>query len=202
MMKTQTALALLELDSVPFGILTADAMLKEAPIAVLRAGTVHNGKYLILIGGSVAAVEVAFQKGQSVGQTHLLDMVFLPNVHPAVYAACQGTRNSCGSDALAVIEMATVSAILKSADAAVKGAGVDLVELRLADDLGGKALAIYAGPVEETETAAVLSEASLENREILLSKVIIPRIDAEIAGQINHSTYFSKTEAISLEQGE
>jgi len=201
-MKKQTALALLELDSVPFGILSADALLKEAPISVLKAGTVHNGKYLILIGGSVASVEVAFQKGIAVGQMHLLDAVFLPDVHETVYAACLGTRKVCGSAALAVIEMATVSAVLKSADAAVKGAEVELVELRLADDLGGKALAIYAGTVEAVETAAILSEESLENREILLGKAIIPRIDPELGQQIDGSTYFSRTELKDLEQGE
>ena len=80
-MKQQDALALIELDSIPAGILTADAMLKEAPIAVLKSGTVHNGKYLILIGGSVAAVGMAFAKGMSRGQDYLLDAVFLPDIH-------------------------------------------------------------------------------------------------------------------------
>ena len=79
-MKQQTALALIELDSIPVGILTADAMLKEAPVSVLKSGTVHNGKYLILLGGSVASVETAFSKGMSKGENHLLDAVFLPDI--------------------------------------------------------------------------------------------------------------------------
>ncbi|MCF6239125.1 MAG: BMC domain-containing protein [Candidatus Marinimicrobia bacterium] len=201
-MKQQAALALLELDSVPFGIFTADAMLKEAPISVLKSGTVHNGKYLILIGGSVASVETAFTKGMGKGKEHLLDAVFLPNIHDGVYEACLGERMKCGSEALSVIEMATVSAILKSADAAMKGADVELVELRLADDLGGKSIAIYAGKVEEVETAIALSESALENSEIMLSQTIIPRIDPEIAKQINASTYFSRSELTKLAQGE
>ncbi len=201
-MKQQAALALIELDSIPFGIFTADAMLKEAPISVLKSGTVHNGKYLILIGGSVASVELAFGKGMSKGREHLLDAVFLPNVHDDVYEACLGNRNPCGSEALSVIEMATVSAILQSADAAMKGANVELVELRLADDLGGKSIAIYAGKVEEVETAINLSEAALDNPEIILSQAIIPWIDPEIAKQINASTYFSRSELNQLMQGE
>ena len=201
-MKSQVALALIELDSVPAGIFTADAMLKEAPIALLKSGTVHNGKYLILVGGSVASVGMAFAKGMSKGQDHLLDAVFLPDIHESVYQACMGTRQSCGSEALSVMEMATVAAILKSADAAVKGADVQLVELRLADDLGGKSIAIYAGKVEDVEMALNLSEAALENKAFLLSQSIIPRIDPDLAKQLNSSTSFSATDLATLEQGE
>ncbi len=201
-MKQQAALALIELDSIPVGIFTADAMLKEAPVAVLKSGTVHNGKYLVLVGGTVASVELAFTKGIAKGKAHLLDAVFLPNIHSSVYQACLGTRMTCGSDALGAIEMATVSSILRSADAAMKGAQVDLVELRLADDLGGKSIAIYAGKVEEVETAINLSETTLETPEHLLSQTIIPRIDQEIAKQIDGSTYFSKADLAQLDQGE
>lgn len=201
-MKPQPALALIELDSIPCGVLTADAMLKEAPISILKTGTVHNGKFLILVGGSVASVEAAFSMGMAKGREHLLDAVFLPDVALEVYAACQGERESCGSEALSVIEMATVAAILQSADAAVKGADVTLVELRLADDLGGKSIAIYSGKVEEVEMALNLSERALDNKEIILSQSIIPRIDPDLAKQIDNSTYFSNAELTQLAQGE
>ena len=197
-MKPQDALALIELDSIPAGILTADAMLKEAPIAVLKSGTVHNGKFLILIGGSVASVGMAFAKGMSRGQDHLLDAVFLPDIHESVYQACLGKRMTCGSEALAVMEVSTVAAILQSSDAAMKGAEVDLVELRLADDLGGKSIAIYAGKVEDVEMAINISEKTVENPENILSQSIIPHVDPELAKQINASTYFSKSDLSKL----
>jgi len=197
-MKPQDALALIELGSIPAGILTADAMLKEAPLAVLKSGTVHNGKYLILIGGSVASVGMAFAKGMSRGQDHLLDAVFLPDIHESVYSACLGKRLTCGSEALSVMEVATVASILQSSDAAMKGAEVELVELRLADDLGGKSIAIYAGKVEDVEMAINISEKAVENPENILSQSIIPRIDTELAKQINASTYFSKSDLSKL----
>jgi microcompartment protein CcmL/EutN len=201
-MKKQAALALIELDSIPIGVLTADAMLKEAPIAIIKSGTVHNGKYLVLIAGSVASVETAFTIGMSKGQDHLLDAVFLPDIHESVYSACLGERQKCGTEALAVIEMATVAGVLQGADAAMKGANVELVELRLADDLGGKSIAIYAGKVEDVEIANSLSEEALEKPELLLSQTIIPRIDPELAKQIDATTYFSKSELANLAQGE
>jgi microcompartment protein CcmL/EutN len=84
----------------------------------------------------------------------------------------------------------------------VKGSNVQLVELRLADDLGGKSIAIYAGKVEDVEMALNLSEAALENKAFLLSQSIIPSIDPELAKQLNSSTYFSATDLTTLEQGE
>ncbi len=197
-MKSHDALALIELDSIPAGILTADAMLKEAPIAVLKSGTVHNGKYLILIGGSVASVGVAFAKGMSKSQDHLHDAVFLPDIHESVYQACLGKRLTCGSEALSIMEVATVAAILQSSDAAMKGSEVELVELRLADDLGGKSIAIYAGKVEDVEMAINISEIAVENPENILSHSIIPLIDPELAKQINASTYFSRSDLSKL----
>ena len=57
------ALALVEFDSVAAGIRAADAMVKRAPIALLKSGTIHPGHYLVLIGGSVGSVTESFQAG-------------------------------------------------------------------------------------------------------------------------------------------
>jgi microcompartment protein CcmL/EutN len=51
------ALALLEFESVAAGILASDLMVKRAPIALLRCGTIHPGRFLVLVGGSVASTE-------------------------------------------------------------------------------------------------------------------------------------------------
>ena len=50
----EPALGLLELDSIAAGIEAGDAMAKRAPVDVIRAGTVHPGKYLVLVGGGPA----------------------------------------------------------------------------------------------------------------------------------------------------
>jgi len=201
-MKTNAALALIEVNSIPVGILTADAMLKEAPLAVVKTGTVHNGKYLILIAGSVASVEAGFKKGMSKSGDDLLDAVFLPDIHPDVYEASLGERKECGDEAIAIVEMATVAAVLRGSDAAMKGANVQLVEIRMADDLGGKAIVIYAGKVEEVEVASLLSEKALGEKELMLSQTIIPRVDPELASQLNQSTLFSRANLVELREGE
>ena len=149
----QPALALLEFDSIAVGIEAGDAMAKRAPIDVLRTGTIHPGRYLVLVGGAVGDVEEAFAAGRAVGGPCLLDTVFLPNVHPQVVAALRGVRQQGGGEALGIVETGTVASVICAADAGVKGARVTLLDLRLGDGLGGKGYLLFDGPVSEVEAA-------------------------------------------------
>ena len=63
----EPALGLLELESIAAGIEVGDAMAKRAPIDLIRAGTVHPGKYHVLVGGAVADVEEALEAGREIG---------------------------------------------------------------------------------------------------------------------------------------
>ena len=80
------ALALLEYASVSAGVAAVDRMLKESPVALLRCGSVHPGRYLALVGGTVAATAVAHGAGAAVGceRNRLADEVLLPDPHPAL----------------------------------------------------------------------------------------------------------------------
>jgi len=201
-MKKYPALALIELSNVAAGILTGDAMVKVAPISVLKAGTVHNGKYLILIGGSVASVEEAFQKGLNTGLDSVIDKVLLPDVHEYVINAVTGKREKCTDAALGVFETASVAATLQAADAAVKGARVSVVEIRLADDLGGKAFVLYNGNIEEATEALEISRKVIFDPALIINEVMIPNLHGDMANQLNKSSYFSKNELKKLEGGE
>ena len=57
-------------------------MVKTAPLGAIYAGTVHPGKYLVLVTGDTASVDEAVRVGY--GAESLSDMVFLPDVHPGV----------------------------------------------------------------------------------------------------------------------
>src|SRR3989304_3991278 len=63
----EPALALVEFSSIAAGMQAADAMVKRAPIDVIKAGMVHNGKYLVLIGGLTADVEESLAGGRPGG---------------------------------------------------------------------------------------------------------------------------------------
>jgi microcompartment protein CcmL/EutN len=196
------AIAILEFSGIATGILAGDAMIKCAPITVLKTGTVHNGKYLILIGGSVAAVEEAYMKGILIGDDHIVDKVILPDVHEQVQIALLGGRKKCLADAIGIFETATVAATIKSADAGIKGAAVDIIEIRIADDLGGKAFSIFSGKVEEVEAALKIAQVNSTHSKFWQKQTIIPNIHEQIAKQIDHSTYFAKNKLLQLEDGE
>ena len=50
------ALGMVELNSISQGIFAADAILKAANVAIVKASAVCPGKYVVIITGSVADV--------------------------------------------------------------------------------------------------------------------------------------------------
>ena len=124
-----------------------------------------NGKYLVLVGGQVADVEESLAAGREVGGDAVLDFVFLPHVHPDAVSTMGGARAPAATDALGIVETTTVAAAILAADAGVKGARVRLVELRLADGLGGKGVVLFSGLVADVEAAVRLGTGALERPE-------------------------------------
>ena len=183
------ALALIELDSIAIGIEAGDAMAKRSPIDVLYAGTVHPGKYLVLVGGAVADVEEALDAGRAVGGSSILDTVLLADIHPDVVAALRGARRTAATEALGVIETETVAAIIDAADAGVKGARARLLELRLADDIGGKAYLLFGGPVADVEAAVEIGQAAIAIGDRAIARVI-PQLHAEMRANLEADARF------------
>ena len=177
------ALALLEFNSVATGIEAGDAMVKRALVATIQAGTVQPGHYLVMVTGDVASVEEAVASGKEVGQPALRDALFLPNVHPDVVSALSGKRSNGTADALGVIETHTVASAILAADAGVKGAEVTLLQLRLADGLGGKGILFFNGLVADVETAVSIA-AHIAQKQ-LLRQSVIPQLHAEMWDNVN-----------------
>jgi microcompartment protein CcmL/EutN len=196
------AIALLELPSIAAGIYCADEMIKRSPINVIKSGTSHNGKYIILIGGTVASTEEAFQVGRALAKEDLLDQLFLPDVHEQVYDAILGMRGKCSKESIGIIETLTAAATVKSTDAAIKGANIDIVEIRLADHLGGKAFSILSGEIEDVQSAIQKAKENVTHENYWIRGVVIPHLHYELAGQIEQSTYFCDLDLRQLEEGE
>ncbi|MCK4657957.1 MAG: BMC domain-containing protein [Phycisphaerae bacterium] len=189
-MPRQPAIAVLEFDSIAIGTHVADAMTKKAPLETFRVGTVHPGKYVVLIGGSVAAVEESYVEGLRIGADGLTDEVFLPNVHPQVYDAVGGKRLAVGGDALGVIEASGLAATVLAADKAVKSAEVAIVEIRLGDGLGGKGVTHFTGAVHDVQAAIEAGLAVVTRPNVTVRHTIIPVVDGELRRCIGRSTQF------------
>ncbi len=187
---TVPALGLLEFSSVALGIRAGDAMVKKAPIRALVAGTVQPGKYLVLVDGDVASVEESLAAGVEAGGSSVVDRLFLPDVHPAVGNAVAGERWSGEIDCLGVLETRTSPAVLRAADAGMKGAMVRLVEIRLANGLGGKGLCLFAGLQHDVEAAVEIGSGRVEPGN-LLQRVVIPRLHHGMAENLLAATRFA-----------
>ena len=187
----QPAIALIEFDSIAIGMLAGDAMVKRAPVDVTYAGTVHPGKYLVLVGGDVACVEESFAAGLSLAGKTLIDKIYLPSAHPEVVRYLRGMRGRVTGEALGIVETKTVAATLGSADRGLKGADVDLVELKLADRLGGKAYCVFSGTVADVQAAVEVAVENLEDPSTLIAQVVIPDFHEEMLANLEAATEFS-----------
>lgn len=169
------ALGLLEVESIAAGYETADAVSKRADVQLLVAQPVSSGKFLVLFSGEVSDVNSALQAGRSVLAAAPLDELFLPYPHPSLAEAINGTRSVEAEQALGVLETSTVSTLLVAADIAVKTAAVELLRIRLAMGMGGKAFVTLRGEVSQVRAALHAAAGHAEQRAKLIHAVVIPR---------------------------
>jgi bacterial microcompartment shell protein len=169
---TSEALALIELSSIARGHRVADAMLKRAPVSLLRADWVSPGKFLVLVDGGVAAVEEAYRAGLDVAADRLVDRLYLPQAHASLWLALGGDTHSGNVDSLGIVETTTVAATLLGADAAAKAAAVRLIELQLARGIGGKGFFTVNGPLAEVEAAVEAAASIVEPAQLHATEII------------------------------
>ena len=131
------AIGFLELNSIAKGIEAADFILKTAEVRMLSAKAGCPGKYYILFTGDVAAVKASLEAGKRTGGGHVVDECVIPRVHPQVIKAINMTAIPERYQAIGVMEFYSVTASVYAADAAVKAADVDLVDVRLGTGIGG-----------------------------------------------------------------
>lgn len=188
------AIALIEFSSIAGGIVAGDAMVKASPIGSIYAGTVHPGKYLVLVSGDTASVEEALSVGREVGGATVLATVFLPDIHPAVTdAVVSGDKAAMARhDALGIVETATVATILDAADAGVKAANVELAGIRLADGLGGKGYCLFSGVVAEVEAAVEAAVDRAAPSGELLHDRIIPQLHESMRQNLQSDLRFRR----------
>lgn len=167
------SIGMIELSSVAAGYLTADAMLKAAEVSLILSRSICSGKYMVMVGGAVAAVQSAVAAGAIAANGCLIDQFVIPNVHPDVFAAIARTQLPPVGDALGILEAFSVSSLIEGADAAAKAAKVQLIEIRLAMALGGKAFVTMTGPVAAVTAAVNAGKDVIGSRGLLVYHVVI-----------------------------
>ncbi|MCU0982589.1 MAG: BMC domain-containing protein [Pirellulaceae bacterium] len=180
MKKQGTAIGIIETSSIAKGFLIADTVLKTANVEILVNRTICPGKYMVLIGGDVDAVNSSVEAGVRVGAHTVVDHFVIANVHPAVFPAISGVAHLPELKALGVIESFSVASIIEAADAAVKATPIQLVCIHLAMAIGGKGWVSLTGDVASVEEAVEIAAGVLSRKGLLVEKVVIAAPRPEI----------------------
>lgn len=175
-----SSLGLIELNSIAAGIAITDTLLKTAQVDLHVNRTICSGKYMVIISGSVSAVQSSIQAGRQEWPEAVIDSMVIANVHPAVLPALAGTHVVTPTASLGVIESFSVASLLEAADAAAKAANVELLEIRLAMALGGKAFVTLTGQVSAVRAAVDAGAALVAEKGLLVNKVVIPAPSKEL----------------------
>ena len=189
------ALAMIEIGDVPAGLAALDALAKEAPVVVLAAGTIQGGHWLLSFAGDVEPVELAFARATLRAGRSIVDAVLLPHAEPRILP---GLRDGtvlfpAPGDALGVVQTGSSPTLLRALDAALKGAAVELVELRVAEGLGGRALATLWGHQADVEAAVELATAAFSRgRADGCTTAVIPNADPEVGRALRSGSRFFK----------
>ncbi len=170
----EPALALIEYKSVARGIMSCDAMAKKAPVRILETHPVCPGKYITIVCGEVADVEESLTAGRESGGDLVVADLFLPYVHHDVIPALAGTTEIEHFGSLGVVETFSVAVCLQAADIAAKKADVKLVEIRLANGLGGKGYFVFTGELTDVEAALAAAVSFARSEGQLTEQAIIP----------------------------
>lgn len=184
---------MLDIADIPAGLLALDGLVKEAHVDVLSAGTVQDGRYLILFGGEVEPVQRSYERASESAGRSVTDGVLLPYAEERIAVAVMegAIRWPAPGDTLGVLQNGSTPTLLRAVDAALKGALVDLVQLRVGDGLGGKALATLWGETHDVEAAVELAERDAsQGRREAWSVSIIRNADDGVSERVRAGTRF------------
>ena len=139
---------------------------------------------MTLIAGDVAAVTSAVENAVNTIGFGVIDQFVIPNVHPTIFPAISGQNNIQMLESLGIVESYSVASLIEAADAAVKSAKVQLVELRLAMALGGKAFFSVTGDVAAVTSAVEAGARMVSEKGLLVNKVIIANPRQELLSEM------------------
>lgn len=174
-MRESAAIGMIECVSIAAGMAAADRMVKTADVEPLFFKTVCPGKYLAAVSGDVAAVDAAVRAGREFGGAHIADWFVIPNIRKEVLAALCGCRAIREQGSLGVIETFSAASAIVAADAAVKAADVDILDVSAALGIGGKGCVLLMGDVAAAQAAVAAGAGRAAEAGLLVADTVIPR---------------------------
>jgi microcompartment protein CcmL/EutN len=168
------AIGMVEFVSIARGIYAADQMVKVSDVEIVTAGSSCPGKYIAIVHGDVAAVEASVNIGEEMAGEFFVDSMIIPNVSPDVFPAITGATMPDQIQALGIIESFSMATLILAADAILKTADVQALELRLGNGIGGKAYFTFTGDVAAVEMSMDAGKALAQEKGLLVNAEVIP----------------------------
>jgi microcompartment protein CcmL/EutN len=185
-MSRADAVYVVEYGSISRGIGALDAICKRAGLAVLHASPVCVGKFLICVGGDIAAVKeaktAAEPAGAAAGEAPVSSCL-ITGAHPAIlqYFRHEAPARSQYPAALGIFEARTAAKGFQSLDSALKAANAALLRVWLGTQLGGKLCWALGGGVSEIQSGIAAARQAIPERAHAGSRVVIAP-DPAVAG--------------------
>jgi microcompartment protein CcmL/EutN len=180
----EKSIGLIELSSIAAGFQVADTMLKAGNVRLLLSRSICSGKYMVLIGGETANVEAAVNAGAEAANGCMIDSFVISNVHPDIFTAIGRTQPAQPDGAFGVLESFNVATLIQAADAVAKSATVQLLEIRLAMALGGKAFCTLTGDVASVNAAVAAGRRVLAEAGVLVNAVVLSRPHPDVYREV------------------
>lgn len=168
------SIGIVEFVSIARGIYTADQMVKASDVEIITANSSCPGKYIAIVHGDVAAVQDAVSVGEQLAEDYFVDSMIIPNVSPDLFPAITGATMPDKIQALGIMESFSIASMILAADAILKAANVQPIELRLGNGIGGKAYFIFTGNVGSIEASISAGKEIAEEKGLLVNAEVIP----------------------------
>jgi microcompartment protein CcmL/EutN len=139
---------------------------------------------MVLIAGDPSAVQSAIAAACEAAAGCLIDSIVITNIHPDVITALGRTSVAAPEGALGILESFNVATLIKAADAAAKSAPVQLLEVRVAMALGGKAFVTMTGDVAAVQNAVTAGRAIISDAGMLVNAAVITRPHPDVYREV------------------
>ena len=168
------AIGMVEFNSIARGIYVADQMVKISDVKIATAAPTCPGKYIAIVYGDVAAVEASVKIGERMAEEFFVDSLLIPNVDAGVFPAITGATMPQRIQAVGIIESFSLATMIVCADAVLKTAEVEAIELRLGNGLGGKSYFTFTGDVAAVKAGNDAGVAIAQEHGLLVNAEVIP----------------------------
>ena len=122
----------------------------------------------------MAAVEDSVRIGERMAGEFFIDSIIIPNVDPGVFQAITGATMPERVQAVGIMESFSLATMIVCADAILKAAELEPIELRLGNGLGGKSYFTYTGDVAAVQAGTDAGLEIAKEKGLLVDAEVIP----------------------------